>query len=208
MIWQPFLIEAIGWGLMLSVMTGPIFFTIIQTALDEGVGSACALVAGQWLSDVFYILFVLFGWEALVYSLQDSVSMQQFRLFLGISGALFISVLGFFLIIKKASWKPSVSKKEYSFNFIKGFLINTLTPFPVFFWISMMTSLITRGISGKQAILFLGVILIVVILTDLIKVYGAAQIRNYITEKYVQISRKLIGLALILSGIILLVKTL
>jgi hypothetical protein len=72
----------------------------------------------------------------------------------------------------------------------------------------MMTSLITRGISGRQAILFLGVILLVVVLTDLIKVYGAAQIRNYITEKYVQISRKLIGLALILSGIILLVKIL
>jgi len=72
----------------------------------------------------------------------------------------------------------------------------------------MMTSLITRGISGRQAILFLGVILLVVVLTDLIKAYGAAQIRNYITEKYVQISRKLIGLALILSGIILLIKTL
>jgi len=201
--------EGIAWGMLLSVLTGPIFFTIVQVSMERGFRAGLALVSGQWFSDFIYIGLVI--WGAGYMRMLDSD--PQFKLtlsyYLGTLGAIFLSILGLVLDLTKlqnsSSGSLSKSKSNATF-FFQGFLINTLTPFPIFFWVSLMSSAIGRAMQGIETIVLLCTVMLIVILTDLLKVYTARKISRLINAKYTLLLRKVAGLALILSGLIMFVR--
>ena len=52
------ILSGIGFGLLLTVLIGPVFFAILQTALHEGFRSAVHLATGVLVSDACWILVV------------------------------------------------------------------------------------------------------------------------------------------------------
>ena len=201
--------EGIAWGFLLSVLTGPIFFTIVQVSIEKGFKAGLALVSGQWLSDIIYIGLVIWGSQYMRLLDNDPQFKETLSFYLGSIGAIFLSILGLVLLLTKpknnSGESLSRSKSNTAF-FIQGFLINTLTPFPIFFWISLMSSAIGRGMNIPETISLLITVMLMVILTDLLKVYTARKISTYINAKYTLMLRKLAGLALILSGLIMLLR--
>ena len=199
--------EGIGWGLLLSVLTGPIFFTIVQVSMERGFRAGLALVSGQWLSDFIYIGLAIWGAGYMRMLDTDPAFKETLSFYLGTIGAIFLSILGLVLLLTQAKNKGtgslSNSKTEVAF-FIQGFLINTLTPFPIFFWISLMSSAIGRGMQGIETVILLCTVMLVVILTDLLKVYAARKLGSFMNAKYTHLLRRVAGLALILSGVLML----
>jgi threonine/homoserine/homoserine lactone efflux protein len=59
---------------------------------------------------------------------------------------------------------------------------------------------------GIETIVLLCTVMLIVILTDLLKVYTARKISRLINAKYTLLLRKVAGLALILSGLIMFVR--
>ena len=201
--------EGIAWGFLLSVLTGPIFFTIVQVSIEKGFKAGLALVSGQWLSDIIYIGLVIWGSQYMRLLDNDPQFKETLSFYLGSIGAIFLSILGLVLLLTKPknnSGESLSSSKSNTAFFIQGFLINTLTPFPIFFWISLMSSAIGRGMNIPETISLLITVMLMVILTDLLKVYTARKISTYINAKYTLMLRKLAGLALILSGLIMLLR--
>ena len=49
------LFSGIGFGLLLAIMLGPVFFTILQTSLHEGFKAGLFLAFGVLLSDAAVI---------------------------------------------------------------------------------------------------------------------------------------------------------
>jgi len=203
------ILEGIAWGLMLSVLTGPIFFTIVQVSLERGFRSGLALVSGQWLSDFIYIGLAIWGAGYMRILDNDPQIKETLSYYLGTVGAVFLCLIGTLLLLtapKKKVNKGLPMSKSYASLFLQGFLINTLTPFPIFFWISLMSSAIGRSMQTAETIALLCSVLLIVILTDILKVYAARKISRYINAKYTLILRKTAGLALILSAISMLIR--
>lgn len=203
------LLEGIAWGLLLSLLTGPIFFTIVQVSMERGFKAGLALVSGQWLSDFIYIGLAIYG-SGYMRMLDNNPQFKEtLSYYLGGIGAIFLSILGLVLLLTKPknSGAEGLSRsKSNSAFFLQGFLINTLTPFPIFFWISLMSSAIGRNMQRDETVMLLCSVILIIIITDLLKVYAARRISRYINAKYTLLLRKIAGLALILSGISMLIR--
>jgi len=201
-VWEGFKL-----GLLLTVMVGPIFFAIIQTAVEEGFLAGTIVGAGIWLSDLLYILFVYFGISYAAELLQN----QTFTYSTGFIGAGILIAIGIGTYLSKAPIYDKsnrlIRKSSYFNLFSRGFIINTLNPFTVFFWFSVTsTMVVNHTFNNAQAALFFGTILTTIIFTDLVKALLAKKISARLTHKHIQWSRKITGIILVFFGLALLVK--
>ena len=203
------LLEGLTYGLVLSVLTGPIFFTILQVSIERGIRAGIAIVAGQWLSDFIYIGLAFWA-AAFMRTLQDDPETKaNLTFYLGTTGSIFLLILGLLLLLSKPKAGDSnkaPSNKSLLGFFGQGFLINTLTPFPIFFWISLMSACVGRDMSNANTLVLFLAVMVMVILTDFIKVYAANYIKRYLKDNMVLLIRRLAGLALAIFGIILFVR--
>jgi len=203
------LLNGIVWGLALSILMGPILFTLVQTGIERGFRAALMIGIGVWVSD---ILFIGSLYSSVQY-LQDITEWDGFKLYLGIIGGIILIGIGSgtlfskppdFEVYKKGRKKFSES---YFALWLKGFLINTINPFTVLFWVGIMSTVVVKdNLNFWQASLFLGGILGTIIFTDLLKVILAKKIRKYFQPKYILLMRRISGSALVIFGIILIVR--
>lgn len=205
------LLGGIKVGLILSFMIGPIFFALVQTSVEEGFRAGAMVALGIWVSDASFVLAVYYG----VSYLAEIVKAPSFSLILGIAGSILLACFGLvtLLTIPKGlltgvlpDYKRSSS---YLSLFIKGFLINTINPFTVFFWTSLMgTVVIKDGFDGQQASWFFGAVLGTIVTTDLLKVILAKKIRYSLRPVHLLWLRRISGGALIVFGVVLLFRVL
>ncbi len=199
--------EGLLLGLVLSVLTGPIFFTILQVSIERGAPAGTAVVAGQWFSDYIYIALTFWGASYMQNLDADDHFKMQLELYLGTAGSIFLAILGLVLIFSTAKTaNGELRQQSLAGFFVQGFLINTLTPFPILFWISLMGSAVGRGMSMSACIVLGLAVMLMVMLTDLVKVYTARYIRKFLTQKMIVRVRKAAGIALLISGIVLALK--
>ena len=55
------IIRGIGIGLVLTFLTGPVFFALIKTSIEKGFHAGVALALGVVTSDVVFVGAILFG---------------------------------------------------------------------------------------------------------------------------------------------------
>lgn len=157
---------------------------------------------GIWTSDLLFILLVYYGFT----TIQSVVEWPHFELTVGIAGGIILIATGVYTLLTKT---PDINKSKkitgtYIMLWIKGFLINTLNPFTVFFWILVMTTVVAENqYSPKESTLYFGGILGTIILTDSLKVLLAKKLRHYLEVHHLIWVRRITGIALILFGIIL-----
>jgi threonine/homoserine/homoserine lactone efflux protein len=205
------LLEGIKIGLILSFMIGPIFFALVQTSVDEGFRAGLMVAVGIWVSDTSYVLGVYFG----VSLLANIVNTQTFTLVLGVAGSILLTIFGLVTLLTIPKGLLTNTLPEYKRSssylslFIKGFLINTINPFTVFFWSSLMgTVVIKDGFHGTQSFIFFAGVLGTIVVTDLLKVLLAKRIRYSLRPVHLLWLRRISGAALIAFGVVLLVRVL
>jgi len=201
--------EGFKYGLLLTIMVGPIFFAIIQTGVEEGFKAGATVGFGIWFSDLLYILFV---YCSVAYA-SELIQNRTFTLSTGLIGAAILIAIGIGVFLSKApSFEHTTETKRHSsyFNlFTRGFLINTINPFTIFFWFSVMSTIVVNNtLSTAQASLFFGTIMGTIIITDLIKAYLAKRISNKLTPSHIAMTRKITGVILVLFGLGILVRVL
>ena len=158
--------------------------------------------AGIWVSDILYILFVYCGLSYVSELLEN----QSFTYSTGIIGSLILVAFGIGTFFSKPPVFDKATegqRKSSIFNlFSRGFLVNTVNPFTVFFWFSVTSSMVVKNtFSPWEAVLFFGAIVITIMCTDLLKAYLAKRISEKLTQKHIAITRKITGVILILFGI-------
>ncbi len=192
-------------GLLLSIMIGPIVFALIQAGIERGFRAGAAIGVGIWLSDLIYILLSYFG----VSYLLNMLEWDGFKLTLGIAGGLVLIITGIITLFSRPPQidKPSGISDSYLSLWLKGFLINTVNPFTVFFWTSVTTTVVAKdNLDGQDAAILFGGILGTLIVTDSLKVLLAKSIRRWLKPKHILLTRRISGLALVIFGIVLMVR--
>jgi threonine/homoserine/homoserine lactone efflux protein len=89
------IISGIGIGLVLTFITGPVFFALIKTSIERGFHAGVALALGVVSSDVVFVGAILFG------SQMFDITAQT-KIIAGVIGSLILLAVGIYYIFKKA----------------------------------------------------------------------------------------------------------
>lgn len=191
---------ALGFALALSV--GPIIFTIIKHSLNSGHKGGFSFVVGVWISDI--ILVVLSNTLSAAVSLLD-----KHEKIVGCLGGLFLVGMGvYFALFKKVKIQDPdkadarFRKRDMARLFASGFIINTLNPGVIFFWLGNATLLAVNH-TMKERIVIFSVCLLINMSADVGKVMMAGKLRNKLTYKTLSVVNKISGTLLIIFGLAL-----
>ncbi|MEN9571174.1 MAG: hypothetical protein RL172_2405 [Bacteroidota bacterium] len=199
------MVEALVKGLAISMLlifsVGPVIFTIIKQSINNGRAGGYSFVAGVWLSDLF--------WVVLSNAFSELVmQLLNFKKVIGFSGSLFLIGLGiFYLFFKKIHIKEDENKivitaRTHAKLVLSGFLINSLNPAVILFWLTTATAIAATH-SIQHRIIIFGTCLFINISADLLKVILAGKIRKKLNEKNISLINKLSGAILLAFGVAL-----
>lgn len=196
-------VQAIGIGFLLSVIPGPIFFSLLETSITKGIRAAISFNFGVLLSDILYIVFAsIFFWEL------SSLNYGEHKLFSRfITGLIFIGFgfINFFKKVEIVSKKQDEAMRHNKHHLIlclKGFILNLANPLLVFYWLSVMSlaQTLTDTNSIFEVFSFIGLILITFIIFDLIKIVLAKSLRPLVTNKLLKRINQIVGVVFAIIG--------
>lgn len=202
------LVKGLALGLVLAMSVGPVIFTVIKQSLNNGKEGGFSFVAGVWISD-FVLVFL-----SNIFS--EAVStLLEFKKAIGYCGSSFLIGLGlFYIFFKKVTVKQSASgdqllftKKDFFKIALQGFLINTLNPSVILFWLINATTF-SLSHTLEQRIIIFSICLILNMAADVAKVLLAGKLRKRLTLHNISIINKISGTLLIGFGIALLYSVL
>jgi threonine/homoserine/homoserine lactone efflux protein len=196
-------LKGLALGFVLALSVGPIIFTIIKQSLNNGYRGGLSFVAGVWLSD-FILVALSNAFTALV------AELLEYKRAIGIGGSIFLIGMGvYFVFFKKVQLAATGNndlarfrKRDMAKIFASGFIINTLNPGVIIFWLGNATVLsLTHTL--KQRILIFSICLLVNMAADVGKVTMAGKLGKRLTLHNLSIINKISGIILIGFGIAL-----
>lgn len=201
-------VNAVLLGFGLAFMVGPVFFTLIETSITKGVRAAITFDIGVVLADVMFITISYFGSVTILQKIQDDP-----RIFM-IGGAVLVAY-GLYTIFYRKT-KKIVTDKElvvvesnnYVGLFFKGFFLNTINFGVLAFWLAIVIAVSSnfQMESGKVFNYFV-IVITVFLLTDLVKILAAKQLKAKLTPVVLRKIRHILGIFFIVFGIILATKS-
>lgn len=201
------IISGIGFGFVLTFLTGPVFFALIKTSIEKGFHAGIALALGVVSSDMVFVGAILFGSQYIDID-------PHTKVIAGVIGSIILATIGVYYIFKKAKvdFKTSVPTKMQFHHragyFVKGFLMCIFNPTILFHWtvvIGAASTVYHEGIPNrglKIGIMFL-TILIVQFGMDTIKAFYADKLRARISVKFIHRLNEVAGIALIIASLII-----
>ena len=131
----------------------------------------------------------------------------------GVVGGAILIVFGLVTFKRSAGFESKTNniKQEnppFYIFILKGFLLNLVNPFVWIFWLGVVVGVTARFAADVTNVyVFFGGTLTVVYLTDLLKGFLAAKLKKYISIKFLTIINKIAGVALIVFGLFLIIKS-
>ncbi|MEO6454854.1 MAG: LysE family transporter [Ginsengibacter sp.] len=197
------LLKGLAMGLLLAISVGPVIFTIIKQSINNGKEGGFSFVAGVWVSDLLWVLL------SNIFS-EFVTSLLDFKKPIGITGSVFLMSMGvFYLFFKKVHLHPEdiklppLQSSDHLKIALSGFLVNTLNPAVMAFWLTSATALAVTHTLKERIIIFI-TCLIINMATDIGKVTLAGKLRSKLTIKNIRLINKISGFILLVFGAALL----
>ncbi|GAB2674612.1 LysE family transporter [Flavihumibacter cheonanensis] len=198
------LIKGLALGSILALSVGPVIFTIIKQSLNNGREGGFSFVAGVWLSDILLIVIsnAFSEWVK---------ALLQYKQAIGYIGSIFLIGMGlFYLFLKKVQLAQQANGEEQRFRkrdmakiFTSGFLINSLNPSVLLFWLINATTFALTH-SFRDRVLIFTVCMLFNMLADALKVLLAGKLRKKLTIHNLSLVNKISGVILVGFGVALL----
>lgn len=196
-------LKGVAMGLLLAISVGPVIFTILKQSINNGKEGGFSFVTGVWASDLLWILL------SNIFS-EFVTGLLDFKKPIGITGSAFLITMGiYYLFFKKVHLHPEdiklppLQSSDHVKIALSGFLVNTLNPAVMAFWLTSATALaITHTL--RERIMIFSVCLIINMSADVGKVILAGKLRSKLTIKNIRVINKVSGLILLIFGAVLL----
>ena len=194
-------------GLLLVISVGPVIFTIIKQSINNGKEGGFSFVVGVWISDLVWVLLSnLFS--------EFVTTLLDFKKPIGVAGSAFLISMGvFYLFFKKVHIHPQdismppLQGSDHAKIALQGFLVNTLNPGVMVFWLTSVTAIaITHTI--KERIIIFGTCLLINMAADVGKVTLAGKLRSKLTIHNIRVINRISGFILLCFGTALLIGVL
>ncbi len=192
------IISGIGLGIVLSFLTGPVFFALIKISIEKGVWAGMALSAGVFLSDILYIIITLYGSSYLKLE-------SEYRLQIGIIGSVILMSIGIYYIFKKVTinYENTPKTRHYTAFFLKGFFMCVFNPAILLYWVSVTSGFISVAgkMEARDIAPFFGAILFMQVSMDFVKAYYANKLRNKIKVSTIAQLNRIAGVLIIIFAL-------
>lgn len=182
---------------MLTLMLGPVTMVILRTGLEINRRAGIWAAVGTWISDFIFI--------AVTYWLTSSVKTwanePSIKLSLYIIGGCGLTLMG--LLMTRVKRKPipehhQPSSFRYTQAFISGFLVNSLSPFTLFFWLG--AAVFVRMQLEHPLYYYVGLMLTLA-LGDFSKAWLAPKLTQWLKAKYVYWIQVVAGVLIAVTGV-------
>ncbi len=193
------IISGIGFGMLLAVMVGPVFFGLIQTSIHKGFKYGVFFALGVAVSDITFILLTYFGFS-------NFFDNATFKKALGIFGGASMCLFGLYYLFKPTEktvpFASNIQRETKKINImLKGFVMNILNPSVFFFWIGMVSVVSVRfDANALQIFTFFCATIATVLSLDIFKSYVANRIKVYFTNRLLNMINKGLGIILLVVG--------
>jgi len=197
-------LNAILLGFGLAFMVGPVFFVLLETSVTKGARAAIVFDIGVVLSDSIFILIAYYGSRTFLENLKDDPN-------LFLIGGIILIIYGLYTALYKKSKKVVTDKglvivenNNYLGLFLKGFFLNTINIGVLAFWLAIVIA-VSSGFQMNEPKIFKYFIIVIVslLLTDLIKITVAKQLKKQLTPVVLRKIRQIIGVFFIIFGVVL-----
>jgi threonine/homoserine/homoserine lactone efflux protein len=204
-------LKGLAIGLLLIFSVGPVIFTTIKQSINHGKRGGFSFIAGVWLSDIIWVILSN-GFSEAIKVLLD------FKIPIGIAGCCFLIGMGvYFAFLKKIEPRrlqepieiagdeitPAGKRTNYFAILSSGFIINTLNPAVISFWVLMAASLASVYSLHDRIIIF-STCMAATILADIGKVLGAGYIGKRLSDRVILLINRISGLLYLVFGIVIL----
>ncbi|MEO6637110.1 MAG: LysE family transporter [Ginsengibacter sp.] len=201
------ILKGFALGLLLVISVGPVIFTIIKHSINNGKEGGFSFIVGVWISD-FLLTFLSNVFSELVTQLLD------FKQPIGVAGSFFLIGMGvYYLFFKKVHLHPEdislppLRASDHAKIALQGFLLNTLNPAVMAFWLTAATAIaVTHTV--KERIIIFATALLLNMTADVVKVTLAGKLRSKLNVKNIRVINKVSGFILLAFGTILLIGVL
>lgn len=197
-------LKGIGYGLIMALMLGPVFFTLIRTSIDKDFFSGALLAVGIALSEGIIITISYLG----VAIIEKNYTV---RLLMSIAGGGIMLALGSFYVFRssdndtKSQGKVLKNNSQKIRYILEGFILNILNPPLYILWIGVIgNEVLDNDYNYIQVSILFSITIITIFLTDLLKAYLADKISNFLDSKTLVLVDKGIGVVLFGFGFYLL----
>lgn len=209
------ILNGILFGMLLSILIGPVFFVLLETSIKKGARHAIFIDIGVLLSDILYLIAAYFFSEKINQSLSENSYFKY------IGATIFITI-GIISIVKKKSPQKGkqidvdslkkldqsqysiTSVKTYIGLIVKGMGLNAINPGVLVYWIGASTYASEQlHISGNHMIYYFAATLATMFGIDLLKIYFASKLQNKLTPRTLDRISIIVGGVLIFFGIVL-----
>ena len=204
------LLKGLAISLFLIFSVGPVIFTTIKQTVNHGRRGGFSFVAGVWVSDIIWIILSN-GFSEVIKKL------LVFEVPIGIAGCCFLMGMGiYFVFFKKVEPKkvrepaeiagdvytPTGKRTNYFAIMSSGFIINTINPGVISFWVFWSASL-AADYSFYDRIIIFTTCLAINILADVGKVMGAGNLRKKLNDRVILIINRVSGILYLIFGLAL-----
>ena len=192
-------LQALSYGLFLAILVGPLFITLVNAGMQKGIRAALFIALGIWVSDVVMVGALIKLSQTFSIKLSDYVTKG-----LGILSGLVFTVVGIGIWLKRNQLidEKLTSNRKHLSLFTYGFVINTINPFAIIFWIGLVTNyMLIRKISLLEALVFFGIIMFCIVVSDAAKVILSKKIKSYLSTRNIVLFKAICGLLMVISGI-------
>jgi len=210
------LLQGILLGISLSFLVGPLMFAILEAGIGQGFRAGVSVAAGIWISDLLYVLVAFYG----VDSMEALVALPHFRFWAGLAGGLLLTGFGMGTLwkarapiivsenTKHGPWANTANHKTYLWWWLRGFLLNTVNPGTVFFWLGIVTAVVVpSGWSRHEMFIFFGGMLTTLVFTDTLKAWAAKKVRRFLTPAHTRQIQRALGILMAVFGLVLVVRS-
>jgi len=201
------ILAAIPFGIILSFTIGPVFFVLLETSATKGFKSALIFDTGVILADILFILVAFYSTNTIIEKIKGEPGFLIF-------GGILLATYGFISFIKTSKSFRAIVKeyhtveiqKNYGKLFLKGFLLNFINIGVLLGWLGFIIIANSIADSTEGVYVFLGTILSVYFIIDLIKIVIAKVLKNKLTPRRIFKTKKVIALVILGFGILLLAQ--
>jgi len=206
-------LKGLAISLLLIFSVGPVIFTTIKQTINHGRRGGFSFIMGVWVSDIIWIILSN-GFSEVIKKL------LVYEVPIGIAGCCFLIGLGiYFVFFKKVEprrlqepveiagdvYTPTGKKTNYFAIMSSGFIINTINPAVISFWVFAAATL-AAGASLYHRIIIFSTCMGINVLADVGKVFGAGYIGKKLSDHFILIVNRVSGILYFAFGFIILIR--
>lgn len=201
------LLYAAFYGFLLAFAVGPVFFTLIETAITKGIKAAIFFDLGAMLADIIFIIIAFYSTTRILEKVKHDPGLLIF-------GGGILIVYGIISYIRTNRSIFKIVREHYAVSvkknlgglFLKGFLLNFVNFGVLAGWIGTLIMANALTSSENGVFFFIITVLITFFLTDLMKMVLAKRLKNRMTPRFIFKTKKWISMLILGFGVLLLVQ--